>query len=121
MDYGDDDRHLGKPFTDTLGEIEGGRLLREATAQVRELVLAVMETRKSGSMTLKFKFTATGKGAVEIDAKLDAKVPEHDRTTTTFFTTPEGTLLRDDPAQPRLPLRRVDADRAHEPLRSVND
>jgi hypothetical protein len=117
----DPDEHAGKPFTDTLGEIEGGRFLREATEQVREIVLAVMETRKKGSMTLKFAFTPTGKGAVEIDAKLDAKVPEHDRTTTTFFTTPEGTLMRDDPAQPRLPLRSVDPDRFHEPLRHVND
>lgn len=81
------DDHIGKPFTDTLGEIEGGRLLRECTEQVREIVLAVMETRKKGALTIRLAFVPTGKGAVEIDVKLDAKVPEAADIATTFFTT----------------------------------
>lgn len=115
------DDHPGKPFTDTLGEIEGGRFLRKLTEMVNEIVLAAMETRKAGTLALTLKFTPTGRGSIEIDAKHKATVPEHDRSSTTFFATPEGTLLRDDPTQPRLPLRSVDPDRHHEPLRSVKD
>ena len=51
---------------------------------------------------------------VELDAKIDATVPEHDRPSTTFFVTPEGTLMRNDPNQPRLPLREVVDERTGE-------
>jgi hypothetical protein len=98
----------GKPFTDTLGEIEGGIFLRELTAQFYDVVRACMDTRKAGAIKLAIKVSPTGKGSVELDAKMDASVPEHDRPSTTFFVTPEGTLMRDDPRQPRLPLRQVE-------------
>lgn len=97
----------GKPFTDVLGELEGGYLLRELTSKVYEVVNATRETRKPGTIKLNIKISPTGKGSVELDAKIDATIPEHDRPTTTFFVTPEGTLMRNDPNQPRLPLREV--------------
>lgn len=97
----------GKPFTDVLGELENGYWLREITAKVYEIVKASRETRKPGALKIALKFSPTGKGSVEVDAKFDATVPEHDRPSTTFFLTPEGTLVRNDPNQPRLPLREV--------------
>ncbi len=97
----------GKPFTDILGEIENGYFLRELTAKAFEVVRAAQETRKAGALKLSFKISPTGRGSVEIDAKMDATVPEHDRPSTTFFVTPDGTLMRNDPNQPRLPLREV--------------
>ena len=101
----------GKPFTDILGEIENGHFLRELTKVVYEVVRATQEVRKPGALKLSFKISPTGRGSVEIDAKMDATIPEHDRPSTTFFVTPEGTMMRNDPNQPRLPLREVaDAD-----------
>lgn len=97
----------GKPFTDLLGELEGGYFLKELTAKVYEVVRATRETRKAGAVKIAIKISPTGRGSVELDAKLDATVPEHDRPTTTFFMTPDGTLMRNDPNQPRLPLREV--------------
>lgn len=114
-----DHNHIeGRPFTDVLGELENGFLLKEITAKVYEVVRAVRETRKPGSLKLAFKITPTGRGSVELDAKVDASVPEHDRPTTTFFMSPDGTLLRNDPNQPRLPLREVMDDNTGE-LRNV--
>lgn len=104
----------GKPFTDVLGELEGGYFLREMTAKLYEVVRAARETRKAGEIKLAIKVSPTGRGSVELDAKIDAKVPEHDRPTTTFFLTPDGTLMRNDPNQPRLPLREVMDDRTGE-------
>jgi len=95
----------GRPLTDILGELENGYSLRELTAKVYEVARAARETRKPGALKLTIKVSPTGRGSVELDAKMDATVPEHDRPTTTFFLTPDGTLMWNDPNQPRLPLR----------------
>lgn len=106
----------GKPFGDVLGEVENGQLLNELTEAVYNIIAAVMETRKPGSLTLKMKFTPTGKGTVNVDAAFDSKEPEHDRPTTTFFVGNDFSLQRNDPSQPRLPLREV-ATPDNEPVR----
>lgn len=97
----------GKPFTDVLGEIENGYFLKELTAKLYDVVRAVQDTHKIGGMKLAIKLTPTGRGSIEIDAKFDAVIPEHGRPSTTFFVTPDGTMMRNDPNQPRLPLREV--------------
>lgn len=99
--------HDGKPFTDVLGEVENGQLLRDLTREVYKITNATLETRKAGTLKITMKFTPTGRGSVEIDAKYDAAVPEHDRPTTTFFVGTDGELMRNDPSQPDLPLRVV--------------
>jgi len=106
----------GKPFTDVLGEIENGELLADMTKALYEVVRAVRETRKPGGIKLAVKITPTGKGGVTIDAKYEPVVPEHDRPSTVFFLSPDGTLLRNDPDQPQLPLRKV-ADADNDPIR----
>lgn len=108
----------GRPFTDVIGDLENGYLLKELTTKVYEIVRAVRETRKPGALSLKVKISPTGRGSVELDAKVDATIPEHDRPTTTFFMSHDGTLLRNDPNQPRLPLREVMDDDTGE-LRNV--
>ena len=70
-----------------------------------------------GTITLNVSISPTGKSFI-VDAKVSAKIPEHDRPSTTFFMTPEGTLMRNDPNQPRLPLREV-VDKQTGELRTV--
>lgn len=98
----------GKPFSDTLGEIENGKFLRDVTEATYNIVGAVMETRKPGKLTITLDFHPTGKGTVAIDADFKTKEPEHDRPPTTFFVGSDLSLQRQDPNQPRLPLREVD-------------
>ena len=102
-----DDLIEGRPFTDVLGELENGYLLKELTSKVYEIVRAVRETRKPGTMKLFVKISPTGRGSVELDAKFDTIEPQHDRPSTTFFVGKDGELMRNDPNQPRLPLREV--------------
>jgi len=109
----------GKPFSDLQGEIENGRFLNDLTEQTYALVASVMETRKVGKMTITLDFHPTGKGTVNIDAEYKIKEPEHDRPTTTFFVGSDLSLQRNDPSQPRLPLREV-ADN-QDPVRVVNE
>lgn len=99
----------GKPFTDVLGEIEGGQLLRDLTEATYNIIAAVMDTRKPGRLTIKMSFAPTGKGTVNVAADYDAAEPEHDRPTTVFFVGKDFSLQRNDPDQPRLPLRDVDS------------
>lgn len=101
----------GKPFTDVIGELENGDVLADLTRQLYELVHAVQDTRKPGAIKLSISVTPTGRGSVELDVKIDGKVPEHDRPSTTFFVSRDGALHRDDPNQPRLPLREVEQPR----------
>jgi len=98
----------GKPFTDVLGEVENGFLLQELTEATYNIIAAVMETRKPGKLKIVLAFTPTGKGTVNVDCDYDANEPEHDRPTTTFFVGKDYSLQRNDPAQPRLPLREVE-------------
>jgi hypothetical protein len=100
--------HQGKPFTDTLGELQHGELLRELTEATYSMIAAVMDTRKAGTLALKLEFAPTGKGTVVIAATYVAKEPEHDRMPTTFFVGADNSLHRNDPAQPRLPLVEVE-------------
>lgn len=100
----------GKPLTDVLGEIENGEFLRELTAKTYDIIRAVMMTRKAGALKINLAITPTGKGTVNVDATFAAKEPEDDRPTTTFFVGRDFSLQRNDPNQPRLPLREV-ADR----------
>lgn len=107
------------PFDEVLRQSENGQLLRDLTEAYYSITHAVMETRKNGALKIAFKFTPTGKGAVEIDAKFDADVPEHARPTTTFFVTAAGGLIRDDPFQPSLPLREAPRDEDRDAMRDV--
>ncbi len=99
-----------KPFTDVLGEVENGALLRELTEEIYNIVSAVLETRKKGKLKLVLAFAPTGRGSVEIAADYEADKPEHDRPSTTFFVMSDLTLSRRDPNQPDLPLHVVDMD-----------
>ena len=110
----------GKPFTDVLGEIENGEVLRDLTRALYEVTRAVIETRKAGGLKLAIKLTPTGRG-IQIDAKFESVVPEHDRPSTTFFYDEDGTLIRNDPTQPQLPLHRVVDAEDTEPVRRVAD
>jgi predicted RNA-binding protein with EMAP domain len=109
-----------KAFAETLDELERGQLVRDLNEAVYNITHAVMETRKAGGLKLSLKFTPTGRGTVVVTADYDANIPEHDREVTTFFVTPGGGLVRDDPNQPNLPLGKVPDDR-QAPLRVVPD
>jgi len=115
-----------KPATDLMREIENGHFVGDMTDKINEVVAAVLDTRKPGKVTISLDFKATGKGTVNVDADIAAKVPTHDRPTTTFFVSNDGnTLQRRDPNQPELALAAVPDNRelrevpAEQPLRAI--
>lgn len=110
----------GRPLTDILRDIGNGQFIKDATGQLNSVVAACQETRKNGGLVIKVAIMPTGRGTFKLVAKCEAKIPTEDALETTFFVTPEGTLLRDDPNQPKLPLRVVN-DQSQERPRQVID
>jgi hypothetical protein len=83
------------------------------------MIAAVQDVRKAGKLSITFEFVPTGRGTVNVEANFKAAKPEHSRSTTTFFVGSDLSLQRNDPSQPRLPLREV-ADN-QDPVRVVNE
>lgn len=98
---------MARAFADVLREIAGGSLYEDLGVQLGELVQAVVEHRKAGEMTLKIKVQPNGESSVKLVDELKMKVPEPNRGVSIFFVTAGGSLIRNDPRQPDLPLRSV--------------
>lgn len=99
---------MARPFADVLRELSGGNTYEELTSALAEVVEAVIETRKSGSISISLSIKPNGDGAVMITDDIKTKVPQPARGTTVFFATSGGSLVRQDPRQQDLPLRRVE-------------
>ena len=54
-----------RPFTDTLREIEYGKLLEDLADQQQKLVDAVLATQKKGSLTIKLDYVPEGDGQIK--------------------------------------------------------
>lgn len=107
----------GKPFSDTLGEVNGGQFLGELTDEMYALIKAVQETKKAGKLTITLSVKPTGRDVVSVAADFSSKKPEEGRPETTFFIAKDGSLQRRDPNQPDLPLRIVEGHEDKEPVR----
>lgn len=101
---------MQKPFNLFLPEMRFGETVAELTERMAELVAAVGNTNKVGSLTLTINLKPAGGGAIEITDEIRAKIPELPRGTSLFFATPEGNLQRNDPRQGEMDgLRSVPA------------
>lgn len=107
-----------KPFGQFLLEQRNGGLHGELSDALRELVEAVAQHGKAGSLTLTVKVSPTKSfGQFEVVDEVKAKLPEPERGGSLFFADDRGNLSRTNPHQPELPLREVprnDSDTARE-------
>lgn len=94
---------MARQFADILRELAGGKTYEECQDKMNELVAAVAETGKSGTLTLKFTVKANGReGAVEISDSVSIKKPESERGKTFYWTDAGGDLVRNDPRQTNM-------------------
>jgi hypothetical protein len=100
------ERPQTKPFAQFVQEQRSGGLHGEASEMLAELVAAVQQHGKSGSLTLEVK-VAPGEapGTLVVRDVLKAKLPEAEKSASLFFADDHGNLSRRDPRQPELPLR----------------
>lgn len=102
---------MARQFTDVLGHMNSGRTVDNLTEKLAEVTDAVLLTGKKGTLTLKIEVTRNSELSCSFNENVDIKVPELSRGTAVFFKNSAGDLVRDDPRQPRLPLRRVGEDK----------
>lgn len=110
-----------KPFADFLAQ--QGRAHDELTEGLHEVIAAVKETGKPGSVTLTIKIDPDKKaqGIFRISDNVTIKAPAHDRGTRIYFADKSGNLTRSDPNQPELEgLRDVSAPAHPIHLKEVN-
>lgn len=101
---------MSRPFADVVRELAGGTVYEDLTTQLGEVVTAVLDTGKVGELSLKLSIKPNGEGSVRVLSDIKQKVPAPTRGETLFFATTTGSLIRNDPRQPELPLREVKAE-----------
>jgi hypothetical protein len=99
-----------------------GALHAELTVALAELTQAVMDTDKPGSLSLKVTIKKAGRGIqMLVEDKLVINKPTAAVDPSFFFFDEEsGSLSRNDPFQPDLPLQSLPARRTVSELREAN-
>lgn len=82
-----------------LQDLRRGRALTEAQTKLREVVKAVHETRKPGTLTIKLTISPGKGNEIEIDDRTKPEIPEANHSKTMFFADADGNVLEDDPQQ----------------------
>lgn len=90
-----------RPFDEFLREHRRGASLHEAGLALQQLVEAVEDTGKGGSLTIKFTLAPDKKygTAVEVSDEITTKLPLPDKDSSLFFMDGSHNLVRHDPRQ----------------------
>jgi len=99
-----------------------GALHGELTVALAELTQAVMATDKAGSLTLTIKVKKSGRGIqMLVEDKVVLRKPTAEVDPSFFFFDEEsGSLSRNDPFQPDLPLQSLPAQRTITELKEAS-
>lgn len=98
-------------YLEVMKELRNGLSLLELSTKLDQLVSAVKETGKGGSITLTLKLKPIGDLSdlrqVMVDEEIKVKKPEKGRAPSMFFVSHENVMSREDERQPSLPGLRV--------------
>lgn len=86
------------PFAEFLLKHAKGRTHDELSESLRDVVVAVQEIGKAGTLTLKLTAKRVNDGQVQVEAAITTKLPDVAQASI-WFVTPDGELTRDDPTQ----------------------
>lgn len=103
-----------RPFYDFLREHRDGVTHDELANALNELVTAVTEENRAGSLTFTVSIKPMGRSdGLEVSADIKMKPPKKTPGVSIFFATPENNLSRVDPRQTSMELREVGPALAH--------
>jgi hypothetical protein len=108
----DEEQRVVRPFAAFLQEQSGGSLHEELSQKLHDLIEAVRETGKAGSISLKVDvkpIAGADSRTLTVTDTVAAKLPRTERPKSIFFITDDGNLSRSDPRQPVITgLREVE-------------
>ncbi|MFE7128915.1 hypothetical protein [Streptomyces sp. NPDC057617] len=123
MSTENEEQRTVRPFAAFLQEQSGGTLHAELSEKLHELLAAVRETGKAGSLALKIDvkpISGTDGRTLTVTDSVAVKAPKAERPKSIFFVTDDGNLSRTDPRQPVITgLREVDTTTPKTNLRSA--
>jgi len=97
-----------RPFADLLREHRNGRTHDELSDALQEIVAAVTEEGKAGTLTLTIAIKPMGNSdGLEVALDIKSKPPKPKAGVSIFFASPENNLVRQDPRQATMELREV--------------
>ena len=88
-----------RPFAEVLSEVNKGVVADEAATRLAELVAAVQETGRKGTLKVLIE-VAPVKGndtIVQVSGSVDARPPKAPAPTSFFYPDEDGNLSRNDP------------------------
>lgn len=89
-----------RPFAAFLRELQKGRVHEELSTQLHDLVAAVQDTGKSGTLTLTLKVEKQkNTDMLLIGDDVKTKLPQFDRASSLWFVDGDGNVSRDNPDQ----------------------
>jgi hypothetical protein len=95
-------------FIEFLESLRRGGVLVDLAVKASELVGAIKETEKNGSLTLTLSMKPDGHGRVFVTDDIKVKIPELKKAESILFVTEDNWLQRKDPLQMDLPFKDVD-------------
>lgn len=97
-----------RPFMDFLREHRGGATHDDLSDRLQELVAAVTDEGRAGTLTMTISIKPLGKNdGLEVGVDLKIKPPVPKVGVSLFFASPENNLVRQDPRQQTMELREV--------------
>ena len=83
------------------------QLLDLASEKLAELVNAITNTGKAGSLTMKIELKPSTAGALAVRGDVKIKKPQRMPREALLWATPDGNLMADDPRQIKMELKTV--------------
>ena len=83
------------------------QLLDLASEKLSELVNAITNTGKAGSLTMKIELKPSTAGALAVRGDVKIKKPQRMPREVLLWATPDGNLMADDPRQIKMELKTV--------------
>lgn len=91
-----------RSIVETLEELGGGEVLSATEKELQQVVRAVRETRKQGTVNISIKVKPNGEEAVMLESKVEGKPPVKPLPETSFYADRQGNLGRRPPEQQDL-------------------
>lgn len=101
-----------RPALETLRDLRQGACLDDLAYAINQVVEAVVHHGGKGEVTLKLKIAPASKGegnAMVVTDQIVTKTPDKNTAATIFFADDDHNLQRNNPRQPSLELRPVQA------------